>query len=97
MATPGTPEAIVAPTATIAERFPDTDALDVLHQVRSAIDSHTYEPQHQLRWPESQILREVLAISTIVWAHLSDLSSIESVLELSQWKTAICYVYLGFS
>eukprot|EP00439_Symbiodinium_sp_Y106_P001414 s7997_g1.t1 len=32
MATPGTPEAIVAPTATIAERFPDTDALDVLHQ-----------------------------------------------------------------
>ena len=51
---------------------------------------------HQVR----SALHEVLAISTIVWAHLS---SIESVLELSQWKTAIQnimlvidrYVYLG--
>ena len=74
--------------------------MDILSQVRAAIDSHTHAPGHPSRWPESQILREILACSTLLWANLT---SVESILELTQWKTTVQdlmfvidnYVYLG--
>ena len=98
-AIPGTPAAS-APTDTVVDRFPDLAPLDAIQQSVSAIEAHSFEPFHQLRWSESQVLREILSVVAIFWTHLT---SIESVLELNQWKAAFMdlmaaidkYVYLS--